>query len=95
MEEKKHFIYVILTQNNKLYCSYTNDVKARYKKHVEGKGAKFTRANKPKALVFQKEFQTKHDALCEEIRFKKLTRKQKEDYITVNADSIPAKKSIG
>ena len=55
MEEKKHFIYVILTQNNKLYCGYTNDVKARYKKHVEGKGAKFTRANKPKALVFQKE----------------------------------------
>ena len=32
-------------------------------------------------LVFQKEFQTKHDALCEEIRFKKLTRKKKEDYI--------------
>ncbi len=95
MEEKKHFIYVILTQNNKLYCGYTNDVKARYKKHVEGKGAKFTRANKPKALVFQKEFQTKHDALCEEIRFKKLTRKQKEDYITVNAVPIPAKKSIG
>ena len=95
MEEKKHFIYVILTQNNKLYCGYTNDVKARYKKHIEGKGAKFTRANKPKALVFQKEFQTKHDALCEEIRFKKLTRKQKEDYITVNAVPIPAKKSIG
>ena len=42
MEEKKHFIYVILTQNNKLYCGYTNDVLARYKKHVEGKGAKFT-----------------------------------------------------
>ena len=93
--EKKHFIYVILTQNNKLYCGYTNDVEARYKKHLEGKGAKFTRANKPKALVFQKEFQTKHDALCEEIRFKKLTRKQKEDYIAIDTDSIYAKKSTG
>lgn len=80
--ENRHFVYILETENNTLYCGYTDDVKKRYQAHLEGKGAKYTRANKPVKLVWQKEFKTKSEALKEEYRIKhKLTRKQKLELI--------------
>lgn len=85
--EKKHFVYILLTQKNTLYCGYTDDVEKRFQQHLEGKGAKYTRANKPVKIVYQKEFQTKSEALKEEYRIKhKLTRTQKLDLI--NKDDL-------
>lgn len=76
--DKKHFVYMLLTENNTLYCGYTDNVEKRFKQHLEGKGAKYTRANKPIKIVYQKEFKTKEEALKEEYRIKhKLTRDQK------------------
>ena len=83
-KNKKYYVYIILTINNKLYCGYTDDVEKRYKLHCDGKGAKFTRANKPLSLVYVKEFQTKQDATKEEYRIKQLTRKEKEELILWN-----------
>lgn len=75
---EKHFVYILLTERDTLYCGYTDDVKKRYQAHIEGKGAKYTRANKPVKLVWQKEFETKSEALKEEYRIKhKLTKEQK------------------
>lgn len=78
---KKYYVYIILTVNNKLYCGYTTNLERRYKLHCEGKGAKFTRANKPLKLVYSVEFTTKEDALKEECRIKKLKRTEKEKLI--------------
>lgn len=83
---KKFYVYIILTVNNKLYCGYTDDVERRYKLHKEGKGAKFTRANKPFKLVYVKEFDTKQEAQKEEYRIKRLSRKQKESLIDLPVD---------
>lgn len=85
---KKFYVYIILTVNNKLYCGYTDDVEKRYKLHKEGKGAKFTRANKPFKLVYVKEFETKQEAQKEEYRIKHLSRKQKEALIELPIDDI-------
>ncbi len=82
MQTEKHFfVYIILTVNNKLYCGYTDNVEKRYKIHCEGKGAKFTKANKPLKLVYTKEFKTKQEAQKEEYRIKQLSRKKKEEFI--------------
>jgi len=75
---KKYFVYLILTVNNKLYCGYTDDVQKRFESHKSGKGAKFTRANKPLKIVYTKEFETKQEAQKEEYRIKRLKRKEKE-----------------
>lgn len=75
---KKYFVYLILTVNNKLYCGYTDDVQKRFEAHKSGKGAKFTRANKPLKIVYAKEFETKQEAQKEEYRIKRLKRKEKE-----------------
>lgn len=75
---KQHFVYILLTERNTLYCGYTDDIEKRYKLHLEGKGAKYTKAYKPIKIVYQKEFSTKSEALKEEYRIKhKLTRVQK------------------
>ena len=58
--DKKFYVYIILTVNNKLYCGYTDDVERRYKLHKEGKAAKYTKANKPFKLVYVQEFNTKN-----------------------------------
>lgn len=79
---EKHFVYILLTERNTLYCGYTDNVEKRFKSHIEGKGAKYTKANKPVKIVWQKEFETKSEALKEEYRIKhKLSRKQKLDLI--------------
>ena len=80
-ENKKYYVYIILTVTNKLYCGYTDNVEKRYKLHQEGKGAKFTRANKPFKLVYTAEFDNKIDAQKEEYRIKQLTRKEKLELI--------------
>lgn len=79
---EKHFVYILLTQNNTLYCGYTDNVEKRFNEHLSGKGAKYTKSNKPVKVVYQKEFPTKSEALKEEYRIKhKLTKAQKLELI--------------
>lgn len=79
--DKPFYVYILLTEKNTYYCGYTDDVQKRYKKHCEGTAAKYTRANKPLKIVYQKEFPTKQEAMKEECRIKALTRKNKEKLI--------------
>jgi len=82
--EKKHFVYILETEHNMLYCGYTDDVEKRFKAHSNGTGAKFTRANKPIRVAYQKEFETKSEALKEEYRIKQLSRREKLELINSN-----------
>ena len=61
--DKKHFVYILKTERNTLYCGYTDDVEKRFQQHLEGKGAKYTKANKPPHIVYKKEFETNSEAL--------------------------------
>jgi putative endonuclease len=78
--EKKYYTYVLLTENNTFYCGYTDDVEKRYEKHISGKGAKYTRANKPVKIIYTAEFETKSEAMKEECRIKDLTRPEKLEF---------------
>ena len=75
--DKKYFTYILLTEQNTLYCGYTDNVEKRFQAHLEGKGAKYTRSHKPIKIVYQEEFETKSDAMKEERRIKKLSRFEK------------------
>ena len=80
--DKKFYVYILLTERNTYYCGYTDDVHKRFKAHLEGHGAKYTRANQPVKVVWQKEFLTKSEAIKEECRIKNLSRIEKEKLIT-------------
>ena len=79
---KEHFVYIILTEKGTLYCGYTDNVERRFKEHLAGRGAKYTRAFKPVKVVYLKRFDSKSEALKEEYRIKnKLSRKEKLELI--------------
>ena len=74
------FVYMLQTERNTIYTGVAKDVEARFQVHLKGSktgGAKYTSANKPVKILYKKEFETKSDAMKEEIRIKKLTRKEK------------------
>jgi len=75
--DKKYFVYMLLTERNTYYCGYTDDVEKRFQAHLNGKGAKYTKANKPIKIVYQQEFDTKEEAMKEEYRIKALSRQDK------------------
>ena len=82
---KKHYVYILLTQKNTFYCGYTDNVEKRFIEHYIGKGAKYTKAFKPVRVVYAKEFLTKSEALKEEYRIKhKLNHSKKLELINQN-----------
>ncbi len=72
---------MLLTERGTYYCGYTDDLEKRFKLHCEGKGAKYTRANKPIKIVYSKEFNNKSEAMKEEFRIKHLSREEKTELI--------------
>ena len=77
----KNVTYILKCSDNSLYTGWTNDIMHRLKMHNEGKGAKYTKSHKPVKILYQCEFDTKSDAMKEEIRIKHLSRKAKLELI--------------
>ena len=79
-----YFVYILETERGTLYTGITKDVERRFQEHLEGigsKGARYTNANKPKRIVYKKEFENRSLASKEEARIKKLSREEKLDLI--------------
>lgn len=81
MVDKKYYTYVLLTENNTLYCGYTDDVEKRFEAHKAGLGAKYTRANKPVKIIYTACFDTKIEAQRHERFIKAMSRKDKLEFI--------------
>ena len=65
---ENHYVYILKTERDTLYCGYTPDIEKRFTTHLSGKGAKYTKANKPEKILFLKRYETKSLALKEEYR---------------------------
>ncbi|MBO0961751.1 GIY-YIG nuclease family protein [Neobacillus sp. MM2021_6] len=81
MEKSEHFFYVVTCRDGSLYAGYTNNLERRIMLHNKGKGAKYTRSRGPVALTFYKGYDNKSDAMSAEYYFKKLSRKQKIEFL--------------
>lgn len=90
-QQNKYYIYVLQCSDTTLYTGYTNNVEKRVQVHNSGKGAKYTKARLPVTCIYQEIFDTKSEALKAEYAFKKLTRKQKFDYIRSHSNEITKK----
>jgi len=64
-----------------MYCGCTNDIQRRVVQHSTGVGAKYTRSRLPVSLVVSWPAESRSDALRKEAAFKKLSRKEKLDWI--------------
>lgn len=83
-DNKKYYVYMLLTEKNTYYCGYTDDVEKRFKVHLDGKGAKYTKANKPVKIVYTMQFSNKSDAMKYENKLKKMTHLEKAKLACIN-----------
>lgn len=77
----KHYVYILECSDGTYYTGYTNNLEKRMKAHQTGKGAKYTRGRTPVTLLFEKEFDTKSEAMKAEYEIKSLSRAEKADLI--------------
>lgn len=78
------FIYVIECDDGRLYTGATPDLVARFALHAGGKGAAFTRMNKPVRLLASRIYPSRSLALKAEALLKKQTREFKIAWIAAN-----------
>ncbi|MBO0432379.1 GIY-YIG nuclease family protein [Enterococcus sp. DIV0660C] len=88
--ETKHYFYVLACKDNTFYGGYTTNLERRLAEHNNGTGAKYTRLRKrrPLQMIHAECFETRSEATKAEAAFKKLTRKQKELYLTTHLSVI-------
>lgn len=72
-----YFVYMILCRDGSLYTGSTNDVENRFRDHLEGKGARYTKSHKPEKIVYKKSFTNKSKALKREAEIKSWTKAKK------------------
>ena len=72
-----YFVYILKCSNGSFYTGSTNNVENRFKKHLDGKGGKYTRSHKPLEIVYKEKLKNKSKALKREAQIKNLSRKEK------------------
>ena len=77
----RYYIYILRCEDKSLYTGIAKDYKDRYKKHLDGTGAKYTRARKPAKIERVWSTRGRSAASKVECLLKKSTRLQKEDFI--------------
>ena len=89
----RYLLYIVECADGTYYTGIATDVQRRLGEHngtsrvkrrakcARGKGARYTSARRPVALVFEAPFPTRSDALKAEARVKRLTRRQKQHMI--------------
>jgi putative endonuclease len=83
--DKSWFLYFIECKSGSIYTGITTDVANRFKKHVAGKGARYTRMNPPARILGFIEIGTRSDALRAERSVKRMPAGQKRAWIAANA----------
>jgi putative endonuclease len=85
---EQHYVYIAQCANGSLYTGYSKNVEQRIKAHNAGKGGRYTRANRPIALLAYCLFNTKTAALQAEYAIKQLPRQKKLDLIKNSAQQL-------
>jgi len=73
-----YYVYVILCENGNYYTGYTKNVEMRFRQHMRGIGARYTRMNKPKKVVHVEKYHTRSEAVQREREIKSLTHRRKQ-----------------
>jgi len=82
-KKKLWFVYVVRCSDGSLYTGITTDLKRRVHEHNStGRGAKYTRSRRPVYLAYSHRCRDKAEALVSEHGFKRMSKKEKEEFIT-------------
>lgn len=70
-DDRPWWIYVLMCFNGRIYIGMALDVEERFRRHAAGRGALFTRINRPYCIMAAREFPSRYDAAREERALKK------------------------
>jgi len=78
-----YWVYILLCENDTYYTGYTNDLKARYRTHINGTGrCKYTRSFRPLTIAqCWKITGNKSLAMKTEKQIKNMSRQQKKELV--------------
>ena len=82
--ERPWCVYVIECESGAWYTGISNDIERRFQAHLDGKGAKFMRMDRPKRIVAAQDCVSKSEALKSEAALKALSRPAKSAWIEQN-----------
>jgi putative endonuclease len=71
------FVYLLRCADGTLYCGWSTDPERRLRQHQAGSASRYTRARRPVELVYTREFETRSEAMREEVRIKRLPAGEK------------------
>jgi putative endonuclease len=71
------FLYLLECKSGAYYAGITNDLEARFNAHLQGTGAKYTRANPPLRVLASKPYPDRSTASSAETTLKRLPRDKK------------------
>ncbi len=75
------FVYLLACRDGSFYAGATKDVAARLRAHQAGRASRYTRSRRPVELAWSREVATWSEALREEHRIKRLTRRAKQELV--------------
>jgi putative endonuclease len=67
------FVYLLRCADGTLYCGWSTDPERRLREHQAGTASRYTRTRLPVELVYSREFETRSEAMREEVRIKALS----------------------
>ena len=79
--EDKYYIYILRCEDGSLYTGIAKNYEDRYQKHIDGTGARYTKARKP--IRVEKVWATDGRSAASKIEYflKKYSKKNKEKFI--------------
>ena len=84
------WLYLLMCTDGRTYVGIAKNVEARFALHVSGKGARFTRANKPIKILGAQYFTSRSAASKAEYALKQLDRPQRLRWATTFAWQSPS-----
>lgn len=90
-----YYVYLLRCIDETLYCGWTTNLLKRYEKHVNGKGAKYTKAHPPMEVYYYEVCKDATTARKREYEIKQMNRQDKlklmdrgKEHVTNNKKSI-------
>ena len=82
------YTYILQCADRSYYTGHTDDLEKRLAQHQSGALRGYTFERRPVELVWVEEFQTREEALANEIRVKNWSRAKKESLIAKDWDRL-------
>jgi len=80
------FLYLLECKNGSFYSGITVNLESRFQAHLNGRGAKYTRANPPLKILASKSYVDRSQASKAEAKLKALPRDKKLAFFAFNAN---------